>query len=76
METRLRKTLTRMGLTPRSGARFQLRIVLRDGEASCEIYDGGRGTGVIRRNIPFKSASAQDLALFARTLGDAAFTGD
>jgi hypothetical protein len=39
----------------------------------CELYDGGRGTMVLRRSIPLASAAQKDIAACARALGDAVF---
>jgi hypothetical protein len=73
----LRRTLKKMGveaLDPETyPCRFRFSIALAGGEASCELYDGGRGTAVLRRSIPLASISALDIAVFAKTLGDAMF---
>jgi hypothetical protein len=55
--------------------RFRLSIAISGGDARCELYDGGRGTGVFRRAIPLPSLSAGDISAFAETLGDVMFTG-
>ncbi|MDR0759988.1 MAG: hypothetical protein LBF74_07755 [Treponema sp.] len=83
-ERALGRTLRRMGIDavpPSSGGaaletyspRFRLSIILADGQAQCVLHDKGRGVDVFRRSIPLKSASSQDLAAFARTLGDGIF---
>ncbi|MDR3167636.1 MAG: hypothetical protein LBT93_06810, partial [Treponema sp.] len=63
-----------------TGRRFRLRIGLGGGTAGytavCELYDGGRGLTLFRRNIPLDSLSPADTAAFARALGDAALGGD
>ncbi|GHV92153.1 transglutaminase [Spirochaetia bacterium] len=59
--------------------RFTLTLEMQArGEAGgwnilCELYDGGRGTTVLRRSIPLASASRKDISAFARALGDAVF---
>jgi hypothetical protein len=67
--------------TAGSGGRFRLHIALsRSGEggqaASCEVYDGGRGTTVVRRSIPLAAFTREDLSAFAKILGDAIFVGN
>jgi hypothetical protein len=73
----LRRTLQKMGIEALEQeiypCRFRLGITLSGGEVSCELYDGGRGTAVLRRSIPLASISAPDIAAFAGTLGDAMF---
>jgi tetratricopeptide (TPR) repeat protein len=73
MERRLRRALWRIGLEPRTGgSRFRLSLTAAGDGFVCELYDNTRGTPVFRRSIPL--ASAGDLSVFARTLGDAVFT--
>jgi hypothetical protein len=73
----LRRTLKKMGIEALDRetytCRFRLTITAARGEVLCELYDGGRGTAVLRRSIPLASVSAPDIAAFAKTLGDAVF---
>jgi hypothetical protein len=73
----LRRTLKKMGIEAADPeeypCRFRLSITASGGEVFCELYDGGRGTAVVRRNIPLASISAPDIAAFAKILGDAVF---
>jgi hypothetical protein len=73
----LRRTLKKMGIEAADRetypCRFRLAITVADGEVRCELYDGGRGTSVLHRNIPLASISAPDIAAFAKILGDAVF---
>jgi hypothetical protein len=77
MDGVLRRTLKKMGLEALDQeaypCRFRLSITVAGGEARCELYDGGRGTAVLRRSIPLVSVSAPDIAAFAKTLGDLVF---
>ncbi|GHT77549.1 hypothetical protein FACS1894130_02190 [Spirochaetia bacterium] len=87
----LRRTLRKMGIEVipakyRTGntnddadpsmGRFRLNITVNGGDVRCELYDGGRGTGVFRRAIPLPSPSAKDISAFAETLGEVMFTGN
>jgi hypothetical protein len=54
-------------------SRFRLSILLKNGEARCELYDGGRGTFVFRETLPLASLSRRDLSGFAQALGNLIF---
>ncbi|MDR2110639.1 MAG: hypothetical protein LBP32_04965 [Spirochaetaceae bacterium] len=84
----IRRTLRKIGFEPLTGmaeampggTRFRLTINLGGTEgkprAVCELHDGGRGIRVFRKEIPLGSLSPEDLGIFARTLGDTAFTAE
>jgi tetratricopeptide (TPR) repeat protein len=78
IERTLRKALASAGIdgTPGTGTesrRFRLNIRVTGTVALCELYDGGRGIRVLRREIPLGGLSAEDIGVFTRTLGDAVF---
>jgi Tfp pilus assembly protein PilF len=85
-ERALRKALHKAGIEDpadanRSGekapARYRLRITVdreAEGVARCELYDSGRGIGLLRRDIPLGSPSPGDIGAFVRELGDELFT--
>ncbi|MDR2029764.1 MAG: hypothetical protein LBP93_09550 [Treponema sp.] len=87
IERTLRKALASAGIQAAAGdaagdagpepRRFRLNITINGtaagAEALCELYDGGRGIRVLRREIPLQSLSARDISAFVRTLGDAVF---
>jgi tetratricopeptide (TPR) repeat protein len=78
IERTLRKALASAGIdgTPGAGTesrRFRLNIRVTGTGALCELYDGGRGIRVLRREIPLGGLSAGDIGVFTRTLGDAVF---
>jgi hypothetical protein len=55
--------------------RYTLTLTSSDGgEIRCELYDGGRGTTIFRRNISYGNSAAEKTA-FARLLNDAIFAG-
>jgi tetratricopeptide (TPR) repeat protein len=74
---KLSAALKAVGLTPAPvewPSRFRLSIRVSGLEAACELYDGGRGISVLRRNFALNSLSNKELADFAQRLGDMVFT--
>ncbi|MDR2477345.1 MAG: hypothetical protein LBD18_06140, partial [Treponema sp.] len=65
-----------MGLVSAPESRFRLNITLSGASAVCELYDGGRGTVVFQRTAELASLGSQDVAVFAKTLGDWLFTAN
>jgi hypothetical protein len=77
IKSKLFSALKAVGLTPAPvewPSRFRLTIRVSGLEAACELYDGGRGTSVLRRNLALNSLSSKELAGFAQRLGDMVFT--
>jgi transglutaminase-like putative cysteine protease/tetratricopeptide (TPR) repeat protein len=74
--TALRRALKKAGMdasAPGTKRRFRLSISHENLSADCELYDVGRGSVVFRRQIPLRDP-AQNLDVFAGTLGDLVFT--
>jgi hypothetical protein len=78
IERKLVAALKAVGLTPAPAewpSRFRLTIRVSGREADCELYDGGRGTSVLRRrSLALDSLTGKALAVFAQRLGDMVFT--
>ncbi|MDR3304290.1 MAG: hypothetical protein LBS86_07750, partial [Treponema sp.] len=73
----LTAALKAVGLTPAPSkwpGRFRLTIRFTGLEAVCELYDGGRGSSVLRRTLSLNSLSRKDALVFAQMLGDMIFT--
>ena len=75
-ERALGRMLKRMGLVSAPESRFRFSITLSGASAVCELYDGGRGTVVFQRTADLASLDSQDVAAFAKTLGDWLFTAN
>ncbi|MDR2659458.1 MAG: hypothetical protein LBC27_05645 [Spirochaetaceae bacterium] len=62
------KILNRAGFNIMSGARWSLRLRIREGEVYAEMYDGGTGVVTKHKTLPLKTFSAKNISVFVNAL--------